>query len=888
MVHAMKEKMEIPKTYNPKDVEDRWYQEWLEKGYFNAEVNPDKKPYTIVIPPPNVTAALHMGHAYNNTIQDIFIRYRRKQGYETLWLPGTDHAGIATQNVVEKELRRKNKTRFDLGREAFVEKVWEWREQYGNRIIFQLKKMGCSCDWRRERFTMDEGLSRAVLEVFIRLYNKGLIYKGKYIINWCPRCGTAISDEEVEYKELTGRLWHIKYPLKNGKGHLVVATTRPETMLGDTAVAVHPEDERYAGLIGQTVMLPLMEREIPIIGDRQVDPEFGTGAVKVTPAHDPNDFEIGKRHKLEEINILNDDGSLNQNTKQYAGLDRFDARKKVVEDLEKLGLLLKIEEHHHSVGHCHRCDTIVEPLLSEQWFVRMKELARPAIDVVQNGRLKIHPAERWLKTYINWLENIRDWCISRQLWWGHRIPVYYCQKCGEMVAAQEQPDHCPKCQANEWKQDENVLDTWFSSWLWPFSTLGWPDETPDLKYFYPTDVLATGPDIIFFWVARMVMAGMEFMEEIPFRDVYLNGIIRDNIGRKMSKSLGNGIDPVDIIDRYSADAMRFTLLMLSSEGQDINLSESHFEMGRNFSNKIWNAYRFLALNLDQPHDDYQNYKQHYQLADHWILSRLQTTINEVGKNLDNFRLNDSITTVYHFFWHEYCDWYLELIKPRLSEEADPEQKKTVRAIAVHVMKTCMGLLHPYIPFISEEIWQRLKNEDEDSLVIAAWPKATKELVGSGVEHDMQFVQNVIVAIRNIRSEMNVPPGSKAELVVKSDDRQRLALLNKQSEYLNRLARIKSIREVPHSETVTGAAMAVVENIELFIPLAGLIDLTVERNRLQKEIDRLVNQVNGLNKKLLNKQFLEKAPENVVNQEKEKLRDFSEKLSKLNKNLEQLN
>ena len=888
MKQAINDITEIPKTYNPKDVEDRWYQEWLEKGYFNADVNTNKKPYTIVIPPPNITAALHMGHAYNNTIQDIFIRYRRKQGYETLWLPGTDHAGIATQNVVEKELRRKNKTRFDLGREAFVQKVWMWREQYGNRIIFQLKKMGCSCDWRRERFTMDKGLSRAVQEVFIRLYQKGLIYKGKYIINWCPRCGTAISDEEVEYKELTGRLWYIKYPLKNSKEHLVVATTRPETMLGDTAVAVHPEDERYAGLIGQTVILPLMEREIPIIGDRQVDPEFGTGAVKVTPAHDPNDFEIGKRNHLEEINILNDDGSLNQNTKQYAGLDRFDARKEVVEDLEKLGLLLKIEEHHHSVGHCHRCDTIVEPLLSEQWFVRMKDLARPAIEVVQNGQLKIHPAERWLKTYVNWLENIRDWCISRQLWWGHRIPVYYCQNCGEMVAAHEQPDRCPKCQGNEWRQDENVLDTWFSSWLWPFSTLGWPDKTPDLDYFYPTDVLATGPDIIFFWVARMVMAGMEFMQEIPFRDVYLNGIIRDNVGRKMSKSLGNGIDPVDIIDRYSADAMRFTLLMLSSEGQDINLSESHFEMGRNFSNKIWNAYRFLALNLDEPHDDYQNYQQYYQLADHWILSRLQTSITEVSRNLDNFRLNDSLSAIYHFFWHEFCDWYLELIKPRLSEGANLDQKKTARAIVIHVMKTCMALLHPYIPFISEEIWQKLKNGTDKSLVISPWPEVKTELANPDIENNMQFIRSVIISIRNLRSEMNIPPGSKADLIIKSGDKQRVSLIKEQSKYIEQLARIKSIKEVPRSEKVTGAAVAVVENIELFVPLAGLINLTVERNRLQKEIDRLSNQVSVLNQKLLNKQFLEKAPEKVVNQEKEKLKDFSEKLARLNKNLAQLN
>lgn len=888
MGQSNKIKTEIPKTYNPKEVEDHWYHEWLKNGYFNAEVNPEKKPFTIVIPPPNVTAALHMGHAYNNTIQDIFIRYKRKRGFETLWLPGTDHAGIATQNVVEKELRRKNKTRFDLGREAFIEKVWEWRKKYGNRIIFQLKKMGCSCDWRRERFTMDEVLSRAVREVFIRLYHKGLIYKGKYIINWCPRCGTAISDEEVEYKDLTGRLWYIKYPLKNGKNYLIVATTRPETMLGDTAVAVHPEDERYAKLIGELVILPLMNREIPIIADRQVDPEFGTGAVKVTPAHDPNDFDIGKRHHLEEINILNDDGSLNENTGKYNGLDRFEGRKKVVEDLESLGLLLKIEEHHHSVGHCHRCHTVIEPLLSEQWFVKMKDLAKPAIQVVNDGKLKIHPSERWLKTYINWLENIRDWCISRQLWWGHRIPVYYCQQCGEMVADHKKPGKCSRCGGEKWQQDDNVLDTWFSSWLWPFSTMGWPEKTPELDYFYPTDILATGPDIIFFWVARMVIAGMEFMREIPFKDVYLNGIIRDNIGRKMSKSLGNGIDPVEIIDKYSADAMRYTLLMLSSEGQDINLSESHFEMGRNFSNKIWNAYRFLAMNLDTPKDDILDYQEYYQLADRWILSRLQFAIDGVGSNLDNFRLNDSLTSVYHFFWHEFCDWYLELIKPRLSNDADPLQRETARAIAVRVMKTSMNLLHPYIPFISEEIWQRLKNNDESSIVVSQWPEVNKMLIDHNSEDEMEYIQNVITAIRNIRSEMNIPPGSKADLIFKSENKKRTNLLSQHSSYIFQLAKIKSIKHVPFDEKLMGSAMAVVENTELFIPLAGLIDLNVEKSRLRKEVKRLEGQVNGLQNKLSNEQFLKKAPENIVAQEKEKLQNFSDKLAKLNKNLDQLN
>lgn len=878
---------EIPKVYDPKIVEDRWYQNWIENGYFNAEVNPDKTPYTIVIPPPNVTAPLHMGHAYNNTIQDIFIRFKRKMGFETLWLPGTDHAGIATQNVVEKELRKKGKTRFDLGREAFVEKVWKWKEQYGNRIIFQLKKMGCSCDWRRERFTMDEGLSRAVREVFIRMYNKGLIYKGKYIINWCPRCGTAISDEEVEYKELTGHLWYIKYPVKNSDGYLVVATTRPETMLGDTAVAVHPDDDRFQHLIGKSVILPLMNREIPVVADRQVDLEFGTGAVKVTPAHDPNDFLIGQRHHLKQINILNNDGTLNEKAGNYAGMDRFAARKKVVADLEELGLLLKIEEHHHSVGHCHRCHTIIEPLLSEQWFVRMKELAQPAIQVVQDGRIRLHPAERWSKTYLNWLENIRDWCISRQLWWGHRIPVYYCQDCGHTVAAHRQPDTCEKCGSTKWSQDENVLDTWFSSWLWPFSTLGWPDNTPELKYFYPTDSLITGPDIIFFWVARMVMAGMEFMRDIPFKHVYLNGIVRDQAGRKMSKSLGNGIDPVEIIDTYSADAMRFTLIMLSSEGQDINLAESHFEMGRNFSNKIWNAYRFLAMNLDTPEDNYQDFREHFELADQWILSRLQQTISAVKNNLENFRVNDSLKAIYHFFWHEYCDWYLELIKPRLSEDAEETAINTARAIAVHVMKTSMSLLHPFIPFISEEIWNRLKNADEPSLVIAPFPREDNALHSRQVDTDMAFIQEIISAIRTIRSEMDVPPASRANLLFKTESTDRVQSFQNYMHYIQRLARVDTVQQIPSNQKVKAAAVSVVEDVELFVPLEGLIDIEVEKNRLDKKIAQLEKQIEGLTKKLANRQFLQKAPEYVVNQEREKLASFREKAAKLKNNRNQL-
>ncbi|NOQ96861.1 MAG: valine--tRNA ligase [Calditrichae bacterium] len=876
--------VEIPKTYDPREVEDRWYQEWIDQGYFDANVNSDKKPFTIVIPPPNVTAALHMGHAYNNTIQDIYIRLRRKQGYETLWLPGTDHAGIATQNVVERNLHKEKKTRFDLGRDDFVERVWQWREQHGNRIIFQLKKRGCSCDWRRERFTMDEGLSRAVLEVFIQLYNKGLIYKGNRIINWCPRCGTAISDEEVEYKEKTGRLWYIKYPVKESDAHLIVATTRPETMLGDTAVAVHPEDSRYKDLIGKTVNLPLMNRKIPVIADRQVDPEFGTGAVKVTPAHDPNDFEIGRRHKLPSVNILNSDGTLNKDMGPYSQLDRFDARKKVIKDLEDLGLLLKIEEHHHSVGHCHRCDTIVEPWLSEQWFVKMKELAKPAIEVVKNGKMKLYPAERWQKTYINWLENIRDWCISRQLWWGHRIPVYYCEGCQEMKVAQEKPENCPQCGESEWRQDENVLDTWFSSWLWPFSTLGWPEETPDLRYFYPTTLLITAADIIFFWVARMVMAGMEFMNDIPFHSVYFNGIIRDQMGRKMSKSLGNGIDPLDIIDKYSADAMRFTLIMLGSEGQDINLAESSFDMGRNFSNKIWNAYRYLALNLEEPIDNYQDYSENFELADQWILSRLQHTIEDVTLNLEKFRINDSLSAVYHFFWHEYCDWYLELIKPRLLAEGNEKEKTVARSIAVHVMKTCMNLLHPYTPFISEEIWYRLKNDSEPSSVVSEWPQANSSIVNKNAEAEMSFIQNLISAVRNIRSEMNEPPGSYAELKFKSSNNSYIEQVNRNSHAIMNLAKVKTIEHIDAKKLVASAAVAVVKDVELFVPLAGLIDLEVEKNRLSKEIGRLDKQVEGLSKKLRNEQYLQKAPENVVQQDRDKLKNFTEKLEKLKANL----
>ncbi len=880
--------MNIPKVYRPQQVEERWYRYWVEQGYFNAEVRPDKAPYTIVIPPPNVTAALHMGHAFNNTIQDILIRYKRKQGYEALYLPGTDHAGIATQNVVEKELRKENLTRHDLGREKFVQRVWQWKEKYGNTIINQLKKMGCSCDWRRERFTMDSAYSYAVREVFIRLYRKGWIYRGKYIINWCPRCSTALSDEEVEHRQVDGHLWHVKYPLKDGSGHVVVATTRPETMLGDTAVAVHPDDERYQPFIGKTLVLPLMNREIPIVADPQVDPEFGTGAVKVTPAHDPNDFQIAQRHQLPAITIMDEAGVLNENAGDFKGLDRFVGRKRVVEALEEQGFLVKVEKHVHNVGHCHRCGTVVEPYLSEQWFVRMKEMARRAMDVVKEGKIQFHPAERWLKTYYNWLENVRDWCISRQLWWGHRIPVFYCDACGHQMVDHHMPSRCEKCSSTRLHQDEDVLDTWFSSWLWPFATLGWPEQTPELQYFYPTNTLVTGPDIIFFWVARMIMSGLEFMGEIPFRDVYLNGIVRDAQGRKMSKSLGNGIDPLDIIETYSADAMRFTLIMLSSEGQDINLAESHFEMGRNFSNKIWNAYRFLAMNLDQETGhQYLQYRDHFQLADRWILSRLNHAVKTVASHLDQFRIHDSLEVVYHFFWDEFCDWYLELIKLRLYQNEDPVEKSTARSVAVHVMKTAMQLLHPYMPFITEEIWQRLKRPEEASVVVSEWPRPVPELHDPMAEHDMAFLQQVIGQVRAIRAEMNVPPQAKATLLYRASSEHQASLLESHRDYILQMARLESVSRLRPDHDLHSTASAVVEGVELFVPLADLIDLEVERRRLDREIERLMKQIEASRRKLSNEDFLQKAPAQVVQMEKEKLQNLSEKLVKLQKNRKRL-
>lgn len=878
--------MEISKIYNPKKVEDKWYQFWNENKYFSAKVNESKKPYTIVIPPPNVTDRLHMGHAFNNTIQDVYIRYKRKNGFETLWQPGTDHAGIATQNAVERNLKKENISRHDLGRQKFVEKVWQWKEEYGSTIIHQLKKLGCSCDWERERFTMDEGLSDAVTEVFIRLYQKGLIYKGKYIINWCPRCSTALSDEEVEHRETHGHLWYFKYPIKDSNEFVVVATTRPETMLGDTAVAVNPNDERYAFILDKTIILPLMNREIPVIQDEYVDAEFGTGAVKVTPAHDPNDFLMGQRHNLQQINIMHQDGMLNENAGQYKDKDRFVARNQVVQDMESAGLLEKTTSHHHNVGHCHRCNTVVEPYLSEQWFVRVEPLAKPALEVVKQGKVKLYPHERWYKTYEHWMENVRDWCISRQLWWGHRIPVYYCQDCNEMMVSKQTPEACSKCNSKNIKQDEDVLDTWFSSWLWPFSTLGWPDKTNDLKYFYPTNLLVTGPDIIFFWVARMIMAGLEFMGDIPFKDVLLNGIIRDESGRKMSKSLGNGIDPLEMIEKFSADAVRFTVVMLSSEGQDINLSKNHFEMGRNFSNKIWNAFRFLNMHLEEIDCEFTKYRSHFELSDLWIISRFQKTIKELNSNLDRFKVNEGLNAVYHFFWHDYCDWYLELIKKRLYNEDDEVNRNTALAVASFIMKKTMNLLHPYIPFITEEVWQRFKCGDESSIVIADWPKVNEDLINEKAEQDLVWLQNAISAIRNLRAEMNVPPGKMAPLYIRAKA-EKQELINNAFSYFNSLAKVESISDYNKKLDDMVKATVVVEDTELFVPLADLIDIEVEKNRLSKEIERLEGINKGITAKLQNKNFVDRAPENIVKNEKEKLHNNDEKLEKLIDNLNRL-
>jgi valyl-tRNA synthetase len=878
------QKDDLQKAYNPQEVEDKWYEYWMKNGYFYAKVNPEKKPYTIVMPPPNITGMLTLGHVLNNTIQDIYIRWKRMQGYEACWIPGTDHAGIATQNVVEKVLAKEGLRREDLGREKFLERVWQWKEEYGNTIIKQLKKLGVSCDWKREKFTMDEDLSNAVKEVFIRLYEKGLIYRGKYIVNWCPRCHTALADDEVEYKEQTGKLWYIKYPIENSDEFITIATTRPETMLGDTAVAVNPKDERYKDLVGKFAILPLVGRRLPIIADEIVDIEFGTGAVKVTPAHDPNDYLMALKHNLDFVLAMDTHAKMNENVpEKYRGLDRYEARKEVVKDLEEQGYLLKVEDYTHSVGRCYRCDTVIEPYLSDQWFVKMKPLAEKALQVVLDGKIKFYP-EKWVKVYEHWMRNVRDWCISRQIWWGHRIPVYYCDDCGEIMVEREAPKSCKKCGSSRIRQDEDVLDTWFSSWLWPFSTLGWPNDNEDLRYFYPTDLLVTGPDIIFFWVARMIMSGLEFMGEIPFKEVYFTSIIRDEFGRKMSKSLGNSPDPLDVIQEYGADALRFTIVYLAPLGQDILFSTKKCEIGRNFANKIWNAGRFLFMNIKDIELNDEIKFEYLDLADRWILSKFNKTIIELNRALETYRINDATRTIYDFLWHDFCDWYIEIIKNRIYSGNSADEKIALLSRAIYIFEESLKLLHPFMPFITEEIWQKLRPRKEgDSIMIQTYPIADEKWIDEDASKNMKFIQDIIVAIRAIRAEMNVPHTKLCDVLISVSDENKLTLINEHSHYIKKLAKVKDVIVGSNIKRPKFSASAVIAGDEIFIPLEDLIDIDVEKKRLEKEIQRFQEMLAETEKKLSNENFISRAPKEIVEKERQKYENFKTTLEKLREN-----
>ncbi len=906
--------MPLEKAYAPQDVETKWYAHWERSGFFHASVRPGREPYTIVIPPPNITGVLHMGHILNNTLQDVFIRYHRMAGREAAWIPGTDHAGIATQNVVEKALMKEGKTRHDLGREKFLERVWAWKEQYGGTIIRQLRTLGCSCDWEREKFTMDETLSAAVREVFVRLHEEGLIYRGKYIVNWCPRDHTAISDDEVNYSEHQGSLYYIRYPVEGGAGtdaFLTVATTRPETMLGDTAVAVNPSDERYSHLVGRRAILPLTGREIPIVADDFVDPQFGTGMVKVTPAHDPNDFWIGQRHNLPQINIFDISATLNDNAPEaYRGLDRFVARKRVVEDLERAGLLVRIEPHPHNVGTCYRCDTVIEPYLSDQWFVKMKPLAEPALEVVRSGQVRFYP-DRWVKVYEHWMTNIRDWCISRQLWWGHRIPVWYCDDrrspaCSEPIVRRSAPDRCPHCNGQRLRQDEDVLDTWFSSWLWPFSVHNWPNEKQhgtdaDLRYFYPTNLLVTAPEIIFFWVARMIMSGLKFgpdftgsadpAKNIPFRDVYFTSIVRDEKGRKMSKSLGNSPEPLDLIATYGADAVRFTTLYLAPLGQDILYAVEKNEIGRNFANKIWNAGRFLLMNRDQigEADGTAEFEtRETDLADRWILSRLHSTIREIEDGMRAYEVNKVAKMIFDFFWHDFADWYLEMVKSRLYGDEPDATKRIVLRRAIDVYDAALRLLHPLMPFVTEELWQNIRVRPEGATIMrSALPACDASLIEPTVESEMAFVQRVIEEVRTIRGEIGIPPSRDIELHMHLTPGRSEASIRRYSGYLQRLAKVAVLTVRTEGGRPPTSMSAVVDGEELFVPLGGLIDVEHERARLRKEIDRLTGMTSGVRAKLDNQAFIGKAPADVIQREREKLQSFTLTLEKLQKNLHAL-
>ena len=871
---------ELPKTYDPKSVEDKLYKFWVDSGFFHAEVNPDKKPYTIVIPPPNVTGQLHMGHAFDETLQDILIRTKRMQGYEALWMPGTDHAGIATQIKVEENLRKEEGlTRYDLGREEFLKRVWAWKDKFGSRIISQLKKLGTSCDWDRERFTMDEGCSKAVREVFVNLYNKGLIYKGHRIINWCPHCATALSDAEVEYETQPGKLWHIRYPLADGSGDLVVATTRPETFMGDTGVAVNPNDERYKHLIGKTCILPIMNREIPIFGDEYVDMEFGTGCVKVTPCHDPNDFEMGQRHNLEQILVFNEDATVNANGGKYEGMDRYECRKAVVKDLEEGGWLVKIEDHEHNVGTCYRCGTTVEPMTSAQWFVKMAPLAKPAMDVVNEGKIKFVP-DRFSKTYLRWMENVHDWCISRQLWWGHRIPAFYCEDCGEMTVSKTDVCTCPKCGSKNIRQEEDVLDTWFSSALWPFSTLGWPDKTKELDYFYPTSTLVTGYDIIFFWVARMIFSGVEHMGETPFKTVYIHGLVRDAQGRKMSKSLGNGIDPLEVIDQYGADALRFTLATGNSPGNDMRFSDERVQASRNFCNKIWNASRFIQMNLTIDKDKAVELPSDLAIEDKWIISKFNTLVADVTRNIDQYELGLAAAKLNDFIWENFCDWYIEIAKTRLQTGDENVQK-----VLCYVLSGAMQLLHPFMPFITETIWQALPHEGP-SVMVSAWPEYKDELHFAAEEAQMESLMDAVRAIRNRRAEMNVPPSKKAKVLILTEKKDTFSAGAGFFPKLAYASEIELIDAVPAD--AAKMASVVTGDAQIYMPMGDLIDFEAERARLGKEKSKVEADIDFVMKKLNNPKFVDKAPEKVVAAEREKAEKLREHLAKLEESIAALN
>ena len=876
---------ELEKTYNPAGIEGKLYEKWLDKKYFRAQPNKDKKPFTIVMPPPNITGQLHMGHALDNTMQDILIRYKRMQGYEALWQPGTDHAAIATEVKVIESLKKQGIDKEELGRDGFLEKCWDWRKEYGGRIINQLHKMGSSADWDRERFTMDEGCSEAVQEVFIRLYEKGYIYKGSRIVNWCPVCQTSISDAEVEHEDQNGFFWHIKYPIAGEEGRFVeIATTRPETLLGDTAVAVNPEDERYQDLVGKMLKLPLTDREIPVVADAYVDKEFGTGCVKITPAHDPNDFEVGKRHRLPEINIMNDDATINLPGSKYHGMERYEARKAMVKDLEELGLLVKVAPHTHAVGTHDRCKTTVEPMVKQQWFVKMEEMAKPAIEALKTEKLKFVP-ERFDKIYLHWLENIRDWCISRQLWWGHRIPAYYCDQCGEIIVSKEVPTVCPKCGGTHLTQDEDTLDTWFSSALWPFSTLGWPEKTEDLEYFYPTDVLVTGYDIIFFWVIRMVFSGIEQTGKLPFHTVLIHGLVRDSEGRKMSKSLGNGIDPLEVIEKYGADALRMTLITGNAPGNDMRFYWERVEASRNFANKVWNASRFIMMNIEKAPDAKAELKE-LTIADKWILSKANTLAKDVTENLDKYELGIALQKVYDFIWEEFCDWYIEMVKPRLWDDED----KT-KAAAIWTLKTVLinslKLLHPYMPFLTEEIFCNLQ-EEEESIMISSWPEYREDWSFETEEHAVEIIKEAVRGIRNVRTSMNVPPSRKAKVYVVSENQEILDIFEHSKVFFATLGYAGEVYlQKDKSGIADDAVSAVIHQAVIYMPFAELVDIEKEIERLKKEEERLSKELSRVQGMLSNEKFVSKAPAAKIEEEKAKLEKYAQLMEQVKDRLSQL-